>query len=152
MKREQIKKIISEYQVMCEKAGIKPSYDEMLKYIKFNDETADINTIKYNFRKELNEAIKLFEKNDLKADFRAFLKRKRRRSLTEALKLEKEELMADNTFRAYRKTTAYRNADQEGKYRMLWKYVVRNFANKVSDEESLADICMEIAMYDDSQF
>ena len=39
-----------------------------------------------------------------------------------------------------------------GKYKMLWRYAVREFSKKINDEEELADVCMEIAMYDDQQF
>ena len=35
---------------------------------------------------------------------------------------------------------------------MIWKYVVSQFNNCIGSEEDLADVCMEIAMYDESQF
>jgi hypothetical protein len=60
--------------------------------------------------------------------------------------------MKDEGLKTYRRTNEYRSADQEGKYRMIWKYVVSQFNNNISSEEDLADVCMEIAMYDESQF
>ena len=65
----------------------------------------------------------------------------------ESAKLAKEELMVDPDLKIFRKTQGYRSADVTGKYKMLWRYAVREFSKKINDEEELADVCMEIALF-----
>jgi hypothetical protein len=95
-----------------------------------------------------NAVEKKFSKADIKNSFAEFYKQK----LEESAKLAKEELMEDPDLKIFRKTQGYTSADVTGKYKMLWRYAVREFSKKINDEEELADVCMEIAMYDDQQF
>lgn len=95
-----------------------------------------------------NAIEKKFSKADIKNSFAEFYKQK----LEESAKLAKEELMEDPDLKIFRKTQGYTHADVTGKYKMLWRYAVREFSKKINDEEELAYVCMEIAMYDDKQF
>lgn len=94
---------------------------------------------------------KKFYSQELKDSFIGFYRRKKAR-INESKTLDKDELMKDPSLKAYRSTNAYRNSDQEGKYRMLWRYIVSEYSASVRNEEELSDICMEIAMYDEQQF
>lgn len=105
----------------------------------------------WNEDKYANAVDTVFSAQELKESFLDFAKRKAKR-INESAGLDKDELLKDRDLAAYRKTTAYRNADQEGKYRMIWRYLVTEFGAKAKSEEELSDVCMEIAMYDEQQF
>lgn len=106
-------------------------------------------------RKIVKDALKIDKMAyaaDLKESFRNFYKDKFAHSLDEAFELTLKDLMNDPTLSTFRKTTTYREADQEGKYRQLWRYLVSEFGAKINDEDELSNLCMEIAMNDENQF
>ena len=107
------------------------------------------NAVNFNESEYLYSINKKFDASELKESFAEFRKQK----INEAnQKLIKDELLNDKELKIFRKTAGYREADLDKKYKMLWKYVVHEFNSNVTDEEELADVCMEIAMIDDQRF
>lgn len=82
-----------------------------------------------------------FKESELKSDFRKFLK--------ESTKKEDlaREIKEDRVLRRLRETDAYKNLDEEGKYRKLQKYVL-GFSNT----DDVIEICQQIASEDEDIF
>lgn len=158
--RDKLENLIESFFGLTDKYDIDVTCESLTEYIacklRIDEETvtkafgkilaaaASFNESAYN-----NAIVEKFSASEIQQDFMKFFHEK---ELNEAKKLCKDELMKDEGLKTYRRTNEYRSADQEGKYRMIWKYVVSQFNNSISSEEDLADVCMEIAMYDESQF
>lgn len=99
----------------------------------------------YDEDKYINSMDKIFEEYEIKADFRKFLKENKIDDLMADIK-------SDRALKALRETPAYKNTDEEGKYRKLWKYIVGTHGNKFSQTEDLEDICRKIAEEDEDIF
>ena len=93
-----------------------------------------------------------FANDALRESFKAFYTERIKNLDEKCATLVKDELMNDADLKIFRKTQGYRAADLQGKYSMLWRYVVREFSKNIADEEQLADVVMDIAMYDEEQF
>lgn len=101
------------------------------------DLTLDYDEAKFN--KAMDD---LFEETELKASFRNFLKESKGADLM-------AEIESDKALKSLRKTDYYKGLDEEGKYRKLWKYVVREYGSKISRNEDLEDICDTLVREDD---
>ncbi len=160
--RDQLEDAIDAYMDHSDKYDVPFSHTDMLKFVAeqlgLDEDTVDnefgrIIDAAVNFDEDayINACDAKFREQELKDSFMDFVHKKLAR-MNEAKGLDKAELMKDPGLAAYRKTQAYRASDQEGKYRMLWRYIVSEHSAKVKSEDELADVCMEIAMYDDQQF
>lgn len=101
--------------------------------------------IDYDEDKYINAMDKAFFESEIKGEFRNFLKENINVNLTEMIK-------NDRGYLALRKSHSYYEADEEGKYRILWKYAVSEFGDKFDNEEELSNICHEIASDDEESF
>jgi hypothetical protein len=87
-----------------------------------------------------------FKESELKSDFRKFLQ--------ESTKKEDlaREIKEDRVLRRLRDTDAYKNLDEEGKYRKLQKYVLGTHGGKFSNTDDVIEICQQIASEDEEIF
>ena len=103
-------------------------------------------TLDYDETKFKNLLDSTFGENEIKSDFRKFLKESKNTEL-------KEMILEDKALRrALRNTDSYKNLTEEGKYRKLWQYIVDAYGSKFTMSEELEDICREIAHFDDENF
>jgi len=161
--RNSLEDIIEKYFDVAEEGGLGYDAETMAEYISEN-----VGLSKDEVKKEYGQIIeaacafdekaylracdKKFYASELKESFRDFCQAKSERQLNEECDLKLEDLFNDKSLSTFRKTTAYRNADQEGKYHMIWKFLVGSYNNKICSEDELSDLCMEIAMHDENQF
>lgn len=161
--RHALENIIERYFNNIEKRGLTHSAESMAKYIanKYSLSTDDVKkeygqiieaACDFDEKAYLSACDKKFFATDLKESFSEFCKAKWRRQMNEQCDLTLDDLYNDKNLSTFRKTTAYRNADQEGKYHLIWKILVSAYGNKICDEDELSDLCMEIAMHDENQF
>lgn len=108
--------------------------------------------VKFDKNSYLKACDEKFYSSELKKSFNEFCKDKFARALDESQDSLLNELQNDAQLSTFRKTTTYRNADQSEKYRMLWRYLVKEFGTRIDDEDTLSDLCMEIAMQDENRF
>lgn len=113
--------------------------------------------VKKIYRRQLDNVVKSREKcDDLECEvtesFRKFLSRKKRRWIHESLDdLTIDELVNDRILKAYRSSTSYKNADFEEKSKMIWKYLVKTYNERI-DDPSIKELCDEIADMDERKF
>ena len=157
--KKRFENLVENFFDLTDKYDIDVSEESLAEYLSEKFKTSKENVIKeygniiknaveFNESEYLYAVNKKFGASELKESFGAF-----RATLDESnTKLIKDELLADKDLKTFRKTNEYREADLDKKYKMLWRYVVHEFSKNVTDEEELADICMEIAMIDDQRF
>jgi hypothetical protein len=163
LSRSSLENIIEKYFDVAEEGGLGYDAETMAEYIAENADMSK-DEVKAAYGEIIEAAAsfnehaykgaceRAFFENELKESFHEFCEAKWERQMNETCDLKLEELYGDPDLSTFRKTTAYRNADQEGKYRMLWKFMVSSFSDKIDCEDELSDICMEIAMHDENQF
>lgn len=114
--------------------------------------------VKKIYRRQLDNVVKSREKcDDLECEvtesFRKFLSRKKRRWILESLEnLTIDELEHDRVLKAYRNSTSYKNADLEEKSKMIWKYLVKTYSDRIDDDANVKELCDEIADKDERKF
>mgnify|MGYP003289312817 CR=1 FL=1 len=154
--RDELEDAIDDYLTLTETNEIKVNYADLLTFVsdKLNiteDECeakyGDVLnlSIDYDEDKYINTMDSIFAESEIKADFRKFLKENKIDDLM-------AEIKTDSALRRFRETPAYKNTDEEGKYRKLWKYIVGTYGSKFSQTEDLEDICRKIAAEDEDIF
>ncbi len=154
--RDELEDAIDSYLEKLVENDIEPTKADLLTYVsdklglnedeceaKFGD-VLDL-TLDYEEDKYINAMDRIFEESEIKSDFRKFLQEN---TITD-LALEIKE---DRTLRRLRDTEAYKNLDEEGKYRKLQKYVLNTHGSRFSNTEDLDEICHQIAAEDEDSF
>lgn len=154
--RDELEDAIDSYLEKLVENDIEPTKADLLTYVSdklgLNEDECEAKfgevldlTLDYEEDKYINAMDRIFEESEIKSDFRKFLQEN---TITD-LALEIKE---DRTLRRLRDTEAYKNLDEEGKYRKLQKYVLNTHGSRFSNTEDLDEICHQIAAEDEDSF